>query len=211
MSVTIEEHSDTLFTVVFNSVNRILTTVTSSAADADAWVSEVLRVHRRRLDTLVVGLDIEWRPNFFRGQQNPAAVLQLCVGRRCLVFQILLAGAVPASLVSFLGDRRFSFVGVGVEGDVEKLLEDWEVGVGGNMVDLRDAAEKRTGRREMKQKGLAGLAVELMGWDVRKPKRVTMGRWDQDVLDLDQIKYACVDAFLSFEIGRVLEVWEPLN
>ncbi|OAY75753.1 hypothetical protein ACMD2_25777 [Ananas comosus] len=40
--------------------------------------------------------------------------------------------------------------------------------------------------------------------EVRKSSHVTMSRWDPRDMTLDQIGYAYVDAFLSFEIGRRL-------
>ncbi|XP_020086018.1 Werner Syndrome-like exonuclease [Ananas comosus] len=204
MSISVETHSDTLFTVIFNGSDEILTTVTSSGADAEAWVAEVLRVHRHRLDRLVVGLDAEWRPNFSAGAApNPVALVQLCVGRRCLVFSLLHADYVPLALANFLADTRFAFVGVGVAGDAERLADECGLPVA-DAVDLRDLAAERTGRRQLKQMGLAGLAAEIMEVEVRKPSRVRMSRWDRRDLTLDQIGYACVDAFLSFEIGRRL-------
>lgn len=197
------ENSDSLFTVSFNSTHSIVTTVTASSSAAAAWISGILAFHSRRLDSLIVGLDVEWRPSFSASHQNPVAVLQLCVGRRCLVFQLLHADAIPPLLLSFLADPRFRFVGVGVGEDVEKLIEDYEISVK-NAVDLRALAAERTGRRELKQAGIVRLAMEVIGVEVKKPKRVTMSRWDQEFLMLDQIGYACVDAFLSFEIGRRL-------
>lgn len=87
--------------------------------------------------------------------------------------------------------------------DVNRLANENGLCVS-NAVDLRDLANDVMRRNDMKQKGLAALSWEVMGVVLNKPKRVTMSRWDQYFLSMDQIMYACVDAFVSFEIGRRL-------
>lgn len=202
MSTSIEQDEDNRFIVTFNGTDDIVTTVTSFGDEVEEWLDEILRIHRRRLYRLIVGLDLEWRPSNSRFQ-NPVAVLQLCVGRRCLVFLLLHADYVPNALLDFLADDRFTFVGVGIDGDVERLSDDHDISVG-HTTDLRGLAAEKMNRPELNQKGLARLAEEVLGVEVRKPRRVTMSRWDQRDLTFDQIKYAAVDAFLSFEIGRRL-------
>lgn len=182
--------------------HSISTTVTATATAVDEWISDIYRIHRRRLPHLIVGLDVEWRPRFKAGC-NPAATLQLCVGSRCLIFQLLYADSIPKSLAEFLLQPDFTFVGVGVEEDVEKLLEDYELSVGQSL-DLRSLAAEELGIRELKQAGLKRLAAQVLGIEVNKPRRITMSAWDAEMLNSDQVQYACIDAFLSFEIGRTL-------
>ncbi|XP_072967705.1 3'-5' exonuclease-like [Typha angustifolia] len=208
MTTAIHRHDDSTYTVTFDSDDFILTTATSSGAAVSSWISTILFIHRRRLSHLIVGLDVEWRPNYTRNSYpNPVAVLQLCVGRRCLVFQILYADFVPDSLAEFLADGRFRFVGVGVEDDAERLVEEHDLEVE-NTVDLRDLAAVRVGKVELRKAGLQNLVREVMGVHIEKERRVRMSAWDQHVLSMDQIKYACVDAFASFEVGRRLFAWE---
>ncbi|KAK3164982.1 hypothetical protein QOZ80_1AG0027400 [Eleusine coracana subsp. coracana] len=187
--------------VTFESV-VISATVTTSGAAVEAWLGEVRSVHSRRLRELVVGLDVEWRPSY-RADQNPVAVLQLCVGRRCLIFQLLHADYIPGTLTEFLGEPAFRFVGVGVDADVERLSDDHELKVA-NAVDLRDLAAEGMHLPELRQAGLRAIADAVMGVSVVKPQRVTMSRWDASCLSCEQIRYACIDAFVSFEIGRKL-------
>uniref|UniRef100_A0A7N2KYH8 Uncharacterized protein n=1 Tax=Quercus lobata TaxID=97700 RepID=A0A7N2KYH8_QUELO len=71
----------------------------------DSWLSDIYRIHHRRLQRLIVGFDNEWRPSFNRNIQNSVATLQLCVGRRCLIFQLVYAAHFPNSLIEFLGDE----------------------------------------------------------------------------------------------------------
>ena len=45
---------------------------------------------------------------------------------------------------------------------------------------------------------------EVMGVLINKPKSVTMSKWDARRLSVEQVQYACIDAFVSYEIGRLL-------
>ncbi|MQM17356.1 hypothetical protein Taro_050326 [Colocasia esculenta] len=207
MSVSMEdgEDDDTYVVTIdggFDDPDYVEGTVTDSGAVVEDWLCLVQRIHRRRLNRLVVGLDVEWRPNFGRGIDNPPAILQLCVGRRCLVFQILHADYVPDRLAYFLEDERFTFVGVGVDEDADKLDRHWGLAVGRTR-DLRHLVAETSHRPEMRGWGLVRLAEEVMGLHgMTKDRNVTLSRWDQRWLTWDQIMYAVTDGFLSFEIGR---------
>ncbi|XP_044337176.1 Werner Syndrome-like exonuclease [Triticum aestivum] len=183
--------------------DHVHTTLTSSGGVVDEWLDLVYRIHRRRLDRLVVGLDVEWRPSFRGLPPGPVALLQLCVGRRCLVFQILRADYVPDSLFDFLADGRFTFVGVGVYGDAQKLSAHYGLQVT-NAVDLRYLAANTLGKPALRHTGLQGLVWQVIGVWPEKPHHVRVSAWDAPRLTRDQLQYACADAFASFEVGRRL-------
>ena len=46
------------------------------------------------------------------------------------------------------------------------------------------------------------LVWEVMGVQMEKPYHVRRSPWDSRQLSYDQLKYACADAFASFEVGR---------
>ncbi|GAB4843973.1 hypothetical protein Ancab_013937 [Ancistrocladus abbreviatus] len=166
MAISIEEWSEDtedLFEVTFFDY-KIKTTVTAEPSIVTEWISDIERIHRRRLHHLIVGLDIESSENFLTGED-------------------------------------YTFVGVGIGSDVRKLEEDWDLEVS-NWVDLSRLAAERMGMR--RNAGLKELAREVLGVEVEKPRNVTLSRWDRQELWYDQIQYACVDAFMSFEIGRRL-------
>lgn len=166
----------------------------------DQWIAD-LSVSRPQ--PFLVGLDVEWRPNF-SNTDHPVATIQLCAssqrGPTCLIFQILHSPHVPQLLLDFLDDTSNTFVGVGIDEDAEKLLCDYGLRVA-KTVDLRDMAP-----REMKKAGLKTMAQDLLGKDVQKPKTISRSRWDYLWLTSAQVQYACLDAFLSYEIGRRLSV-----
>ncbi|XP_057970878.1 3'-5' exonuclease-like [Malania oleifera] len=196
------EETHDYYGVIFMD-DTIQTLVTITPAMVDFWISEIQRIHRRRLRHLIVGLDIEWRPNKSRYSNNPVATLQLCVGRRCLIFQLIYAPHIPQSLSRFLANPDYTFVGLGIASDVEKMADDYGLEVS-NSVDLRELAACTLDARELCRAGLKTLARVVLGKEIEKPKSVTMSRWDQEWLSYEQIQYACLDAFLSFEIGRIL-------
>lgn len=70
--------------------------------------------------------------------------------------------------------------------------------------DLRGLAEIQYGLRELRNSGLKDLTRRVLGKDIIKPKDITMSRWDDQWLTPAQVQYACIDAFLSYEIGRIL-------
>ncbi|XP_016456884.2 3'-5' exonuclease-like [Nicotiana tabacum] len=183
--------------------DRILTTVTNSPGYVGDWIWEIEAVHARRLDRLIVGLDIEWRPTFNRNQQSQVAILQLCVGRRCLIFQLQHCFYIPLFLSDFLCNPSYTIVGVGIENDVEKLEKDYGIRVG-NVFDLRHLAADAYGMRDLRNAGLKKLCQVVLGKEMEKPKNITLGKWDNEELSAEQVEYACIDAFVSFEIGRRL-------
>ncbi|RDX68590.1 Werner Syndrome-like exonuclease, partial [Mucuna pruriens] len=187
-----------LYDVTFHT-NTIHTLLTSDPSFVDTWLSN--NTHSR--SGLMVGLDIEWRPNTQRNMDNPVATLQLCVGPHCLVFQILHSPSVPPSLVSFLADPNVTFLGVGINADVEKLLEDYNLHVA-SVRDLSSLAAEKLGDRELNRAGLKTLGLRVLGLEVEKPQRISRSRWDNPWLTAQQVQYATVDAFLSYEIGRRL-------
>ncbi|XP_074592389.1 3'-5' exonuclease-like [Curcuma longa] len=201
MPIEVINDEEPVFTVAVDHFT-VQTTVTSSGDEVEMWIDEILEIHSRRLYQLVVGLDVEWRPSYSRNQ-NPVAVLQICVGMRCLIFQVIHADYFPPNLITFLADDLFTFVGVGIQNDADLLDHNWGLIVS-NTSDLRILAANEMQRNDLRSAGLKQLAEEVLGLVVEKPRRVTMSNWEMNALSYAQIAYACADAFLSFEIGRRL-------
>ncbi|KAG8372185.1 hypothetical protein BUALT_Bualt12G0040100 [Buddleja alternifolia] len=157
----------------------------------------------RNVARVTVGLDVEWRPSH-SPRRNPIAVLQICVCDRCLVYQIIHAPYIPDALRNFFFHKHYTFVGVGVKSDLDKLVEDYRIGRHAKAVELAKIAAKAYRMSELRNAGLKELATVVLGRDVEKSRGVTLSGWDACSLTWEQVKYACVDAFGSYEIGRVL-------
>ncbi|KAK2652038.1 hypothetical protein Ddye_011894 [Dipteronia dyeriana] len=213
MTVTIFDHKLSSSTHNIYDVNFfgvcIRTLVTNCPSMVESWISEIKLIHRQKLGRLIVGLDIEHHPNFNYKNEHPVATLQLCVGHRCLIFQVIHAPDIPQCLEDFLLNDKYSFVGVRVDEDAEKLKNDYNLSVG-NAIDLRTLAAEQVdvlgmNMKELKQAGLKGLSERVLGKKLEKPKKIQLSNWDNRKLSSHQVQYACLDAFVSFEIARTLE------
>ncbi|KAL6616029.1 hypothetical protein ACP70R_038299 [Stipagrostis hirtigluma subsp. patula] len=199
MAIKIKGYFDDDTMLVSFHGDHITTTVTDSGDVVRSWVEETYRAHRRCPHRLVVGLDAKWRTS--ARHPGPVAVLQLCVGRRCLVFQILCADRTPGALLDFAADRRrFTFVGVGIFDVTAKLRDEYGLRVG-RAVDLRGLAADMLGRVELWSAGLRELAWEVIGVEMEKPRQLRGKEWEERVLTDDQLKHACADAFAAMEVG----------
>lgn len=198
-------NSHRLFDVTLGD-DEIEALVTHNPKSVKSWINNTLILNEARLHRLIVGLDVEWTPEFIDDSDHSVAVLQLCVGKSCLIYQILLSPSIPRKLREFLRNPSFTFVGVGVEADAEKLWNDYSLDVR-NTKDLRFWAAKELGRKELRRAGLKTLVEEVCGEEVDKSKCVTCSKWDRQVLTRNQVMYACFDGYFSFEIGRRLSAW----
>ncbi|PUZ57074.1 hypothetical protein GQ55_5G398600 [Panicum hallii var. hallii] len=187
----------TRLTVRFGSAT-IDTTVTRDAAAADEWVRAVRAAHPRGGGPLIVGLDCDWTT-------SRVSVLQLCAGARCLVLQLFYVDRVPASVRSLLADRDVRLVGFGVGEDAARLAADYGLACAAP-VDLEARCNDHLGRcAGGRSLGLKGFAREVLGLVMEKPRSVTMSNWEKHDLDEAQIRYACIDACVSYKLGeRVL-------
>ncbi|KAL4565458.1 hypothetical protein LXL04_029554 [Taraxacum kok-saghyz] len=107
------------------------------------------------------------------------------------------------SLRNFFSNPSYTFVGVGIDNNLEKLTEDHNL-LAAKTADLRVLAMEMYGLRELKNSGIKDLTRRVLGKEMSKSKGITMSRWDNQWLSSAQVQYACIDAFLSFEIGRIL-------
>ncbi|KAI7994416.1 Werner Syndrome-like exonuclease [Camellia lanceoleosa] len=113
--------------------------------------------------SIIIGFDIKWRPNNCF-HDNPTATLQLCIGHRCLIFQFIYSSQIPQSLFDFLNNPIYTFVGVGIHTDVDKLTKDYGLFVA-TTVDLRSLAAD-CDMIELRNAGLKNLAKEVLGKEI---------------------------------------------
>lgn len=191
--------------VIFGS--RVLqATVTNNPADVRRW----LRQTRSRLDGIadiqslvVVGLGVQWIPGGGAG----AATLQLSAGYNCLIYHLHQADDVPISLRLFLTDPDVIFVGVWNYMDAAMLRESRHRLVVDRLVDLRDVARDVRG---LDRNTFTGeLVSEILGIEgMEGDEAVLRSNWEAEDLTAEQARYACCDAFIAFEMGIQLRVWE---
>ncbi|GER36948.1 F-box/RNI-like/FBD-like domains-containing protein [Striga asiatica] len=87
---------------------------------------------------------------------------------------------------------------------LEKIGENYEFGFNTNTVDLRGIAAERYGRAELNCVGLRTLIGVVLERD-GEPEGGYDEQMGQSVADAGSGQYACVDAFVCFEINRILD------
>ena len=127
-----------------------------------------------------------------------AALLQLSVASEVLVFQISNADRVPEALREFLGDESIRFCGTAIGNDVSMLLY-YNISIPGAF-DLQNLWNL-TGNLTP---SLVDLSNYYIGTNLQKKKKGDRSRnkgWS-DVLDIERIRYAAMDARVGFEFAR---------
>lgn len=182
--------------------NRVIgTIVTSCPTLAVSWIKSHLQASRHHQK--VVGLDIEWRPSFTRGVQNPVATIQLCIKHCCLIFQLYRAPCIPKALYKALYNPNITYTGVKIRGDAKKLLEDYGLLIA-NFADIGHMAAEEFDEKGFKRAGLKTLVENLIGEEMDKPKHVALSNWEAKELTCVQAHYACADAYYSYKLGKGL-------
>ncbi|OAY72933.1 hypothetical protein ACMD2_24886 [Ananas comosus] len=71
-------------------------------------------------------------------------------------------------------------------------------------VDLGDAASRRLLRDALRCARLDHLPCEVMGIVINRADEVLRSEWRERVLLPEQVVVACANAFVSYELGRIL-------
>ncbi|KAJ6501715.1 ribonuclease H-like domain-containing protein [Mycena vitilis] len=141
------------------------------------------------------GIDIEWKPNFIKGQrENPVALVQLANSETILLLHICHMKRFPQQLRTVLEDSNVVKAGVGIQGDAKKLYNDCSVDVR-NCVDLSLLARSVDNIRwKGRYKDPIGLARLIATYEDRllSKGKVTRSNWE-NYLDPEQREYASND------------------
>jgi len=175
-------------------------TITANATVVKHWLATTLHNSRRYLylNCLVVGLGVHWTPG---PNDPPVDTLQLCVGRRCLIFQLAHANRVPSNLRTFLNNPNHNFVGFWNHSDRRKLKQSrFQLEMCTDPLDLRLFFEN------LAQASVEEIVQKCLGYQISQPREIGRSRWRDFLLSDDQITYAAVDAFCAFLIGRNFKI-----
>ncbi|XP_050213698.1 uncharacterized protein LOC126665058 [Mercurialis annua] len=186
---------------------HISVTVTSSAYIVKKWLSTTIFLRRSNVGRLVVGVGVQWNPYKDRNDAPGADTLQLCVGCRCLIFQLSTAARSPLLLRRFLTDRRNTFVGIHNGSDEIMLMRsDHELRVH-RLLDLRRYVVSEEGE-SLVQASVERIVEECLGYvGVRLNPYISTSEWEDYILSDDQVFQACVKAHVAFRIGKNLRAW----
>ncbi|KAL3743776.1 hypothetical protein ACJRO7_018962 [Eucalyptus globulus] len=186
---------------------QIYACITYDPSIVTRWINDVERAYLPWLNRLVVGLDIEWRPNLEPGVIHPVATLQLCVGHSRLIFQILHAEYIPGSLHAFLTNPNCTFVDFGIEDDATKLSDDYGLAVL-RMVDLRMLAVGSGTQTSSLASSTLWLPCNCASATVASSfKSSTLSTFLGHSIHFSQIPttHSSLDAFVTFKLGMALQ------
>ena len=178
---------------------KIEVTLTNEAAVVDKWIRERV-VMSEKNTAIILGMDVEWRPNRWRGSNNRVALLQLATGSHCLLVQMLYLDTTPKLLGECFSNPQVQLGGVGVVEDARKLARDHGINCERQAIDLNLLAAKKMKQERVRTLGLKKLAEIVLGLPVAKNKRITMSDWSRHCLGPDQVQYAAQDAWLGHAI-----------
>ncbi|KAJ3556478.1 hypothetical protein NM688_g2010 [Phlebia brevispora] len=141
-----------------------------------------------------LGFDLEWKPNRWRGSNNPVALVQLASHDTILLIQVTAMRSFPSKLKTLLADPAYLKAGVGIQNDCKKLWEDYRVSTR-NCVDLallaRTVDNARWKGKYTQPIGLARLCQVYENLDLSKGK-ITRSNWELYLDELQQ-EYAAND------------------
>lgn len=112
---------------------------------------------------------------------------------------------IPHTLKDFRSDPHVTCVGVEIDEDVARLRNEY----GNNCSSTADIMELASRRYSFhvifgRRPGLKDLAWLVAGLNMEKARGVCKSEWEAIALSSEQIKYACVDAYVSYRVAREL-------
>ncbi|KAJ7456651.1 ribonuclease H-like domain-containing protein [Mycena latifolia] len=179
--------------------------------DADHADAELSKAFLHTPDRDSCGIDIEWKPNFRKGEvENPVALLQLANVDTILLLHLCHMSRFPKKLQTVLEDPNIVKAGVGIQGDAKKIYKDCSVNIR-NCVDLSLLAKSVDNARwKGKYNDPIGLARLIAAYENRllSKGKITRSNWE-NYLDLEQQEYASNDGHAGYALYMKLSCMIP--
>eukprot|EP00026_Physarum_polycephalum_P008700 Phypoly_transcript_08796.p1 GENE.Phypoly_transcript_08796~~Phypoly_transcript_08796.p1 ORF type:complete len:288 (+),score=12.84 Phypoly_transcript_08796:221-1084(+) len=136
--------------------------------------------------------------------KRTVVLLQLSTYDRCVLVRLTNHGDIAQNVIDLLGNRNISKVGAEIYGDALDLLHDHDLFTHG-LINLSPYY-----RFGMRQLGLRNMFEQEYECQWIKDKSITCSNWSCNPLSLLQVKYAALDAWVSYMVGlRVVQEHEP--
>jgi len=152
-----------------------------------------------------VGLDCEWCPPWFRDDRperiNTVQLYSPLGEGTCLVLSVgrWEAGDAPASFLALLADETIAKVGVNVTGDGSRLARDFDCPVNG-LLNLEQGQKDSSSRVTMETLCRSTCPESFRIDKGAIEAKVRLGNWAAWPLTELQLRYASMDALISFTI-----------
>ena len=163
------------------------------AENAKAFQRYASKLRKQR----VLGFDIECKPNFKRGPNNPPALLQLATSDQAFLFRLFPVMKL-GPLVEILENPEIIKTGVAIKDDLQNLNKIEELKPAG-FEDLAQLAQSL----KIEQTGLRNLTAIF--FKQRLSKSAQLSNWQKRPLTPSQINYAATDAWISRELYLIMK------
>jgi hypothetical protein len=175
--------------------------------ETHAALIPALTALRSSMQDGVVGIDLEWRPDYRPGSNNRVALIQLASGSICVLIRCcLLEYSFPAALRHLFSDPSLTFVSFSWDSSDEMKFKS-TFGVGrdcfARFLDLQQVANT-LGYPSI---GLAALTARVLGVTLPKSRSVSRSDWQRAKLTPAQVQYAALDALVTGSVFRGLRLW----
>ena len=163
------------------------------ASDNKSFKKFVTKLRKQK----VLGFDIECKPNFKRGPNNPPALLQLATADQAFLFRLYPVMKL-GPLTDILEDPNIVKTGVAIKDDVYNLKKIEEFNPAG-FEDLAPLAQSL----KIEQTGLRNLTAIF--FSQRLSKSAQLSNWQKSPLSPSQQIYAATDAWISRELYLIMK------
>jgi ribonuclease D len=145
----------------------------------------------------VLGFDIECKPNFKKGPNNPPALIQLATADQAFLFKLYPVMKL-GPLIKILEDPDIVKTGVAIKDDINNL-QKIEPFTPGGFEDIATIAQSL----KIEQTGLRNLTAIF--FKQRLSKSAQLSNWQKRPLSPTQINYAATDAWISRELYLIMK------
>lgn len=154
----------------------------------------------------LVAFDAEWAPDYAWGSDNPISVLQLAfpVSRCVYVLQLERLGRrLPKDVQMMLVNPEVRKVGFAVDGsDRTKMARSGIAITDCSVTDVQAQCAAALGvDQSAKSLSLKNAARGLLGFNLKKDKRISCSDWSIQDLTPAQIRYAAFDAWVALRLS----------
>lgn len=163
------------------------------AEDSKSFLRLAEKLRKQR----VLGFDIECKPNFKRGPNNPPALIQLATSDQAFLFRLYPIMKL-GPLVKILEDPKIIKTGVAIKDDLHNL-QKIESFTPAGFEDLAPLAQSL----KIEQTGLRNLTAIF--FKQRLSKSAQLSNWQKRPLSPSQINYAATDAWISRELYLIMK------
>ncbi len=145
----------------------------------------------------ILGFDVECKPNFKKGPNNPPALIQLATADQAFIFRLYPLFKL-GPLAKILEDPKIIKTGVALKDDLHNLQKIEEFKPAG-FEDLAQLAQSL----KIEQTGLRNLTAIF--FKQRLSKSAQLSNWQKRPLSPSQKNYAATDAWISRELYLIMK------